>query len=151
MVPSPATCIAAFPSPQAQAPRPFQAALPRLPDGAGPRRLGTLPSGWQETRGPAPPTCSPHPLPASPPRTLAVAVWPAQNGTLLDVPEGLKEAAHIVLRLLLVEHAHKEFSIFWNKIRRCLPGPEARLRGVGPGGRARPEVEGLRRGRVGAG
>ena len=147
MAPSPATWIAAFPSPQAQAPRPFQAALPRLPDGASPRRLGTLPSGWQETRGPAPPT----PRPAPPPRTLAVAVWPAQDGTLLDVPEGLKEAAHIVLRLLLVEHAHEEFSIFWNKIRRCLPGPGARLRGAGPGGRARPEVEGLRRGRVGAG
>lgn len=151
MAPSPATCIAAFPSPQAQAPRPFQAALPHLPNGASPRRLGTLPPGWQETRGLAPPTHSPHPLPVPPPRTLAVAVWPAQDGTLLDVPEGLEEAAHIVLRLLLVEHAHKEFSIFWNKIRRCLPGPGVRLRGVGPWGRARPEVEGLRRGRVGAG
>ena len=46
---------------------------------------------------------------------------------------------HVVLRLLLVEHAHKEFSIFWNKIRRCLPGPGARRRwGRALGNRAGP-------------
>lgn len=89
---------------------------------------------------PTPLTPTPPRTPAPPALTLAVAVGPAQDSALLYIPEGFEEAAHVVLRLLLVEHTHEEFSIFWNKIRRCLPGPRARRRVGRPGvNRARRE------------
>lgn len=134
-------------------PRPDRQVLSKHPFAAcasGPAPGG---SGLRHQAG-ARPEAPPRPLPrpahflAPPPLTLAVAVRPAQDGTLLDVPESLEEAAHVVLRLLLVEHAHEEFSIFWNKIRRCLPGPGAgrrggRPRGGGRGNRARPEEKNM--------
>lgn len=112
---------------------PLPSMLPWLP-GRGSRvaASGRRPRTQRSVRGPA--GASPASSAAPPPRTLAVAIRPTQDSTLLNVPEGLKEASHIVLGLLLVEHAHEEFSIFWNKIRRCLPGPgEPGCPGAGPG------------------
>lgn len=44
--------------------------------------------------------------------TFAVAVGASEDGAFLNAAERLEEAPHVVLRLLLVEHAHKELSVF---------------------------------------
>lgn len=47
--------------------------------------------------------------------TFAVAVGTSEDGAFLDAAEGLKEAPHVVLWLLLVEHADEELSVFWKE------------------------------------
>lgn len=44
--------------------------------------------------------------------TFAVSVGTSENGAFLDAAEGLEKAPHIIFWLLLVEHAHKELSVF---------------------------------------
>lgn len=44
--------------------------------------------------------------------TFAVSVGASEDGALFNAAEGLEEAPHIVFRLLLVQHADKELSVF---------------------------------------
>lgn len=50
--------------------------------------------------------------------TFAVAVGASEDGAFLDAAERLEEAPHVVFGLLLVEHAHKELSVFWKEATR---------------------------------
>lgn len=44
--------------------------------------------------------------------TFAVAVGASEDGAFLNAAERLEEAPHVVFRLLLVEHADEELSVF---------------------------------------
>lgn len=50
--------------------------------------------------------------PSSPKRTFAGSVGASQDGALLDLAKGLKEAPDVVLALLLPQHPHKELPVF---------------------------------------
>lgn len=52
--------------------------------------------------------------------TFAVSIRASENGALLNAAEGLEQAPHIVLALLFVQHAHKQLSVFWNRISKWL-------------------------------
>lgn len=52
------------------------------------------------------------PSPSSLLPTFAGSVGPAEDGALLDLAEGLKEAPDVVLALLLPQHAHEELPVF---------------------------------------
>lgn len=47
--------------------------------------------------------------------TLTGPIRPSENGTLLDLPEALKQPAHVVLTLLLPQHAHEQLPVFWRE------------------------------------
>lgn len=51
--------------------------------------------------------------PSSAPKpTFAGSIRPSEDGAFLNLAEGLKEAADIILTLLLPQHAHKELPVF---------------------------------------
>lgn len=50
--------------------------------------------------------------PASPKPTFAGSIRPSEDGALLDLAKGLKEAPDVILALLLPQHTHKELPVF---------------------------------------
>lgn len=46
------------------------------------------------------------------PPTFAVSVGPSKDRALLDDSVGLEEAVHVLLRLLFVQHPHKQLPVF---------------------------------------
>lgn len=48
----------------------------------------------------------------SPKPTFAGSIGPSEDGALLDLAEGFKEAPDVILALLLPQHAHKELPVF---------------------------------------
>lgn len=46
------------------------------------------------------------------PLTLTGPIRPSQDGALLHLAKGLKEAPHVVLTLLLAQHPHKQLPVF---------------------------------------
>lgn len=50
--------------------------------------------------------------PAPPKPTFAGSVRPSEDGALLDLAKGLKEAPDVILALLLPQHTHKELPVF---------------------------------------
>lgn len=47
-------------------------------------------------------------------RTFAVSVWTSEDCALLDDAIGLEEAVDVLLRLLFVQHPHKQLPVFCN-------------------------------------
>lgn len=47
------------------------------------------------------------------PLTLTGPIRPSQDGALLHLAKGLKEAPHVVLALLLAQHPHKQLPVLW--------------------------------------
>lgn len=47
------------------------------------------------------------------PLTLTGPIRPSQDGALLHLAKGLKEAPHVILSLLLPQHPHEELPVLW--------------------------------------